>query len=385
MPARLPKAPTRTALITDATSGIGLQVSIALAAQGYAVTLIGRDRKRLAACLALVATTARDPGACGTELVDLSDLAQVGAAARAIRARGRPLSILVNNAAVMAPARHTTGPDGYELQMTVNHLAHHVLTATLLPLLREMEGGRVVTVSSIRHHDGDMDDPAPWSPLPYDPRRSYATSKLWGLAYALWLDNALMRDPAGTRSVAAHPGWARTNLHGAGPFRSGITAAGTLRLLATACLAQSAGRDQPAHAALSVASAPRTSDGGLERIWTATGPAYGRRMGRGSGATLSGPVPIVWLSNGGSTRTRRERSILCRSPAWAEGTIGSRNAQAKGRVFVRWARTGRLLVARGKPALAGREWSHPQAVRASRRARAASPSAISQSAVSAAL
>lgn len=161
MPARLPKAPTRTALITDATSGIGLQVSIALAAQGYAVTLIGRDRKRLAACLALVATTARDPGACGTELVDLSDLAQVGAAARAIRARGRPLSILVNNAAVMAPARHTTGPDGYELQMTVNHLAHHVLTATLLPLLREMEGGRVVTVSSIRHHDGDMDDPAP--------------------------------------------------------------------------------------------------------------------------------------------------------------------------------------------------------------------------------
>lgn len=233
-------APPRWALVTGATSGIGLQVSVALAKRGHAVTLLGRSRERLQACLALVESTARSPGQCTTELVDLSDLAEVGSVARRLRDRGQPLSLLVNNAAVMAPAHYRTGADGHELQMTVNHLAHHVLATNLLPLLQQTDGGRIVTVSSVRQHSGDMGDQAPWSPLPYDPMRSYATSKLWCLAYALWLDNALARDPAGTRSVAAHPGWARTGLHGAGPFLSGATTTGTLKLLATACLAQSA-------------------------------------------------------------------------------------------------------------------------------------------------
>lgn len=237
MAARPPTAPTRTALITGATSGLGLQAAIELACTGYKVTLMGRDGARLRNAEVAVQDAAGPQATVTTLKADLSDFDQVRQAANHLRDIGQPLGLLINNAAIMAPPRLMTGPAGYEMQLSVNHLAHHILTARLMPLLTAEPGSRIVTVSSVRAQRGERYG-TPWTPLPYDGRQAYATSKLWNLAHALWLDNALHADPSEARSVAAHPGWTLTGLHAGGPFMDGETGRARLRLAATKWLGQ---------------------------------------------------------------------------------------------------------------------------------------------------
>lgn len=237
MPADATNARAKTALVTGATSGIGRQTAIELARRGYGVTLLGRDETRLRLAEAIVRAEAKTANRVTTLQVDLSDFDQVREAANRLREEGQPLGLLVNNAAIMAPPRMMTGAAGHELQLTVNHLSHHILTARLMPLLQAEPGSRVVAVSSIRAQQGDRQG-SPWSPLPYDGHQAYATSKLWNLTYALWLDNALHADPSEMRSVAAHPGWSRTGLHSGAPCIGGPTQQARVRVFATRCLGQ---------------------------------------------------------------------------------------------------------------------------------------------------
>ena len=65
-----------------------------------------------------------------------------------------PLGLLVNNAGLMAPPRYQQTADGFELQFGTNHLGHFALTGLLLPALQAAPAGRVVTVSSVAHHQG---------------------------------------------------------------------------------------------------------------------------------------------------------------------------------------------------------------------------------------
>lgn len=107
--------------------------------------------------------------------------------------------------------------DGFETQFGVNHLGHFALTNLLL----EHVTGRVVTLSSGLHRSvagiGFEDVHLEQG---YTPYRAYAQSKLANLLFTLELQRRL--DTAGSRvlSVAAHSGYAATNLqsHGADPF-----------------------------------------------------------------------------------------------------------------------------------------------------------------------
>ncbi len=227
----------RRAVVTGATFGIGFATATALAARGWDLAVVGRPGPKLIGA----ADHQWDAGAeVDAIAADLSDLGQAHDAARRLRDDGRRIDLLVCCAGVMAPPSRTDGAQVHELQLTVNHLAHHVLAATLLPRLRESPAGRIVSVSSVAHRNPAAE--RPWDPEPYRPHDSYAASKLWQLAWALALDNHLATDPSGLRSVAAHPGWSRTALFSSGPALNGGSVEGRVLDLATRLIAQPAPR-----------------------------------------------------------------------------------------------------------------------------------------------
>ena len=205
----IPSLEGRVALVTGANSGLGLESVRALAARGATVILACRSRSRAEASQSQL----QKHGLLRLELLDLdlADLNSVEAAATAVGQRYGRLDLLLNNAGVMAPPRTLTA-QGHELQFGVNHLGHMALTDRLLPLLEGQPDPRVVTVTSGAQYFGRIrwNDPS-WS-SDYDRYGAYGQSKLANVMFALELDAQLRQRNSNVRSLAAHPGIARTEL-----------------------------------------------------------------------------------------------------------------------------------------------------------------------------
>lgn len=139
-------AEARTVLITGSTSGLGRELAVRLAADGWTVLAHGRDRDRLD-------DLCRAAGPALRPLVaDLASLKEVAALAARTAAATDRLDVLVNNAGVgFGPPRQgrQTSEDGHELRMAVNYLAPVLLTRQLVPLLTASAPARVVNVGSI--------------------------------------------------------------------------------------------------------------------------------------------------------------------------------------------------------------------------------------------
>jgi NAD(P)-dependent dehydrogenase (short-subunit alcohol dehydrogenase family) len=210
-PDDVPSLAGRRAVVTGANSGIGWHAAAGLARAGAAVTLACRSRERGEE--ALKRLKAAVPGAnARLELLDLGSLASVKAFGSARAATGEPLDLLVNNAGIMAPPRRKLSEDGFEVQLAVNHLGHFALTALLLPVLRKAPAPRVVNVASIAHRRGRLDFDDLMCERRYDPFSSYARTKLANLLFSFELQRRSDRGRWGLRSVAAHPGVARTRI-----------------------------------------------------------------------------------------------------------------------------------------------------------------------------
>jgi NAD(P)-dependent dehydrogenase (short-subunit alcohol dehydrogenase family) len=207
----IPDLSGRTAVVTGANGGLGLETARALAGAGAHVVMAARNQTK--------ATSAADdirrshPKA-SLEIVplDLGSLASVRAAAAAIAAAHPKIDILVNNAGVMAcPERRTE--DGFEMQFGTNHLGHWAFTALLLVPLLRADAGRVVSVTSTAHHMGRAVDPSnPHLEGSYGPWKAYGQSKLANFHFALGLQHAFEAAGARAQSLAAHPGLSNTDL-----------------------------------------------------------------------------------------------------------------------------------------------------------------------------
>ena len=188
-----------TAIVTGANSGIGLAAARELASQGWRVILAVRDIAKGERAAAGI------DGETEVRALDLSDLASVRAFAAAWR---EPLDVLINNAGVMAVPEART-KDGFELQIGTNHLGHFALTNLLL----ERITGRVVSVASGAHRMGRIDlDDLNWERRSYDRWRAYGQSKLANLLFVSELQRRLTAAGSDVIAVAAHPGYAATNL-----------------------------------------------------------------------------------------------------------------------------------------------------------------------------
>jgi NAD(P)-dependent dehydrogenase (short-subunit alcohol dehydrogenase family) len=212
----------RTVVITGANSGLGYEAALALAGKGAQVVLACRDQAK--GRTAEEQIRARHPRA-NTALMahDLSSLADIRRFADALRAAHPRVDVLMNNAGVMAlPYRQTA--DGFEMQFGTNHLGHFALTGLLVDHLAASGGARIVTVSSGAHRMGRIrfDDPN-WQ-QGYSKWPAYGQSKLANLLFAYELQRRLTAAGRDTISVAAHPGYAATNLQAAGPKMQGSSA-----------------------------------------------------------------------------------------------------------------------------------------------------------------
>ncbi|MGO9511588.1 MAG: SDR family NAD(P)-dependent oxidoreductase [Mycobacterium sp.] len=208
--ANIPDQTGRTAVITGANTGLGVETAAALAAHGARVVLAVRnlDKGKQAAARITEAT----PGAeVELQELDLSSLESVRTAAEQLRADHDHIDLLINNAGVMYTPKSTTA-DGFELQFGTNHLGHFALTGLLLDRLIPVAGSRVVTVSSLGHriraaiHFDDLQ----WK-RSYSRVGAYGQSKLANLLFTYELQRRLA--PSGTTiAAAAHPGGSNTEL-----------------------------------------------------------------------------------------------------------------------------------------------------------------------------
>ena len=196
-----------TALVTGANSGIGLVEARELARHGADVVLAVRDTDAGEAAAAKMRE-----GAAGTVRVASLDLASLASVREFAEAWDGPLGLLVNNAGLMAPPRYQATQDGFELQFGTNHLGHFALTGRLLPALLAAPAPRVVTVSSIAHHQGRADVVEGNPAERYNPAAAYGNSKLANLLFAVELQRRASLAGAALTSTAAHPGVASTRL-----------------------------------------------------------------------------------------------------------------------------------------------------------------------------
>ena len=216
----IPDLSGQVALVTGANSGIGLVAAEELAAHGASVLLACRDVGK--GETALAAVRARRPGNAAVELValDLADLASVRAVAAEVAGRPEALDLLIANAGVMAPPRRET-VDGFELQLGTNHLGHFALAGLLIGKLESAPAPRVVTVTSGAHRIGSIDFEGLQRRHRYMRWTAYGQSKLANLLFALELQRRVVAADLPLRSMAAHPGYASTNLQHAGPQLGG--------------------------------------------------------------------------------------------------------------------------------------------------------------------
>ncbi|MFW5929128.1 MAG: oxidoreductase [Halobacteriota archaeon] len=206
----VPRQDGRTFVVTGANTGLGFETSRALAERGAEVVMACRSRERGRDAAAEI------DGVVEVRELDLASLDSVESFASGLRDDHDDVDVLVNNAGVMAVPRRET-EDGFELQFGVNHLGHYALTGRLLPLLRAgSDGSRVVTVSSGAHRRGEIDFDDLMSESEYSRWGAYAQSKLANLLFALELDRRF-RDADDIVSLAAHPGYAATDLQRRAP------------------------------------------------------------------------------------------------------------------------------------------------------------------------
>ncbi|WP_433504377.1 oxidoreductase [Pseudonocardia halophobica] len=197
--ADVPDLTGRTVVVTGANSGIGLEAARALAAAGAHVVLACRSTAKGEAAAASLT------GSTEVRELDLADLSSVGRFAAAL---DRPVDVLVNNAGLMAVPEQRTA-DGFEMQIGTNFLGHFALTGLLLPRITD----RVVTLSSLMHRIGRIDlDDLNWERRRYQRWLAYGQSKLADLMFAYELQHRFVAAGSLLRSVAAHPGYAATNL-----------------------------------------------------------------------------------------------------------------------------------------------------------------------------
>jgi NAD(P)-dependent dehydrogenase (short-subunit alcohol dehydrogenase family)/ketosteroid isomerase-like protein len=205
----------RRAVVTGASSGIGVETARALASAGADVTLAVRNVE--AGARVANEITAKLGDGSGTVRVAPLDLADLASVRDFVRSWSGPLHILVNNAGIMALPQLSRTASGYEMQFATNHLGHFALATGLHESLALADGARVVSVASIGH----LFSPVVFDDLhyrfrPYDQWTSYGQSKSANVLFAVgaaqrWADdgiavNALMPGNVASTALARHMG-----------------------------------------------------------------------------------------------------------------------------------------------------------------------------------
>lgn len=206
------------AVVTGASSGIGLAAAAELARRGHELVLVGRDPDRLNTAAGRVreAGDGRNPGAYRADFAVLDEVRALG---KTLRESYPKIDLLANNAGVIAHHRSIT-VDGFELSMQVNHLAGFLLSHLLVDSLAG--AGRLVTTASAAERLGAIDpDDFSASRRRYSKWTAYGSSKQANILFTAeaawrWAD-------LGVTPACYHPGRVGTRFgHGSRLYEAGL-------------------------------------------------------------------------------------------------------------------------------------------------------------------
>jgi len=197
----------KVAIVTGATSGLGLAAATRLAALGASVRLLGRDIGRTEAARQQIGTATGNPD-IEIGVADLADLDDVRRYADQFCSYHDRLDVLINNAGALVH-EHQLTVDGMERTAQTHVVAPYLLTHELLPRLARTPGARVVTVSSGGMYTERLDiDHLEMGPEGFDGVKAYARAKRAQVVLnGLWAERAAA---TGVTFHAMHPGWVDT-------------------------------------------------------------------------------------------------------------------------------------------------------------------------------
>ncbi len=208
----IPDLSGTVAVVTGGNAGLGLSTVHQLMAHGAHVVASSRNVERGQQA---VEGLGPQRGSAEVLQLDLADLSSVRAFAHQVGERHTRLDLLINNAGIMMVPAATTS-EGFELQIGTNHFGHFALTGQLMPLIRATAGARVVSVSSLAHTSGRIDegnvDTVHELSSTYSKTKAYGNSKLANLLFAYELQRRFSGHRLDAMSVAAHPGVSSTGL-----------------------------------------------------------------------------------------------------------------------------------------------------------------------------
>jgi NAD(P)-dependent dehydrogenase (short-subunit alcohol dehydrogenase family) len=195
-------------LITGSTDGIGKQAAFELAESGACVVIHGRDKKRVQFTVDEIKKIASEENVLSVT-ADLSSLKSVRKMVEDLKTICSKIDVLINNAGVFMNTKKLT-EDGYETTFAVNHLSHFLLTNLLLNENMISSKGRIITVSSIAHHNASYDPSNLQGEKSFSGYSAYALSKLANILFAYELSEKLKSTEI--TSNALHPGVISTKL-----------------------------------------------------------------------------------------------------------------------------------------------------------------------------
>ena len=203
-----------TAIVTGASSGIGVETVRALAHAGATCIICARDMAKAQEVAEQIVETTKNPHV-HVEKLELDSVASVNGFVQRFLARKSPLHILINNAGVMGCPKSKTR-DGFETQFGTNHMGHFALTLGLLPALKEAakqsgRASRVVNLASSGHALADVDlSDLNFEQRDYDEFLAYCQSKTANMLFTVALNKKYASE--GVVSNAVMPGAILTNM-----------------------------------------------------------------------------------------------------------------------------------------------------------------------------
>lgn len=203
------KNQNRIAIVTGASSGLGLESVVQLAASGIEVVLVCRTIEKAEQSAAEVRARLSKNVRLSPMAADLSSQADIRRLAGDLQIRYDHIDVLLNNAGAVF-ARFQKSADGLEMNMAVNHFSYFLLTNLLLPQLKKAPRGRIVNLSSNAHHMGNMDVESFTHERNYSLLKAYAQSKLANVLFTTELAQQLSGTTVAVNTVS--PGRVRTTI-----------------------------------------------------------------------------------------------------------------------------------------------------------------------------
>jgi len=166
---------SRVFMITGGNGGIGKAIATAIARSSRGeVILVGRNKEKCDIAVREIKRETQNNGV-SYEVVDLASYHSIKSFAKRYRESGKPLHVLINNAAIV-PNKRELSPDGLELQWATNVMAYYWMMREFRDVLANSAPARVVNVASNYAGELDLGD-VQFQKRKYEPNAAYRQSK----------------------------------------------------------------------------------------------------------------------------------------------------------------------------------------------------------------